>query len=221
MRHRLSILLALSVIGVGGAAQAASYAVFTTSEGKFVCELFSDKSPKTVENFVALAKGTKEWQDPGSNKVMKDTPLYNGTKFHRTIPKFMIQGGDPMGNGRGGPGYRFADEFSDLRFDKPGLLAMANSGPNTNGSQFFVTVAPTPHLTNRHTIFGRVVEGMDVVIKISERPSGPNGELVGDPVVLQKVEITDALPGKEAPAAKEAAPAKEDAPTSPSEPKSE
>ncbi len=195
MRRKLNILLAVSVLGIGGsAANATPYAVFTTSEGTFTCELFRDKSPKTVENFVGLAKGTKEWQHPGTNEVMKDKPLYNGTKFHRTISGFMIQGGDPMGTGRGGPGYKFADEFSDLTFDKPGLLAMANSGPGTNGSQFFVTVGPTPHLTNKHTIFGKVVKGMDVVFKISEMPSGPNGEVI-KPVILQKVEIVDSLNG--------------------------
>ncbi len=194
MRKVIPVLLAAGLAGVGSIAQAKEYAVFRTSEGDFVCELFPEKSPKTVENFVSLAKGTKEWQHPGTNEVMKNKPLYDGTRFHRTIKNFMIQGGDPLGKGIGGPGYKFADEFSDLTFDKPGYLAMANSGPNTNGSQFFVTVAATPWLSNKHTIFGKVVSGMDVVMKISEMPSGPNGE-VTNPVTLKKVEITDKLPG--------------------------
>ena len=134
-----------------------TYAVFDTTEGKFKLRLFADKAPKTVENFVNLADGTKT-----------GTPFYNGTIFHRVIPDFMIQGGDPEGTGRGGPGYRFADEFHpELRHSKPGVLSMANAGPNTNGSQFFITVAATPWLDNRHSVFGEVVEGYDVVQKIS------------------------------------------------------
>jgi peptidyl-prolyl cis-trans isomerase A (cyclophilin A) len=136
------------------------YAVFDTTEGKFKAKLYADKAPKTVENFVGLADGTKTGK-----------PFYDGTVFHRVIPDFMIQGGDPEGTGRGGPGYQFADEFHpQLRHSKPGLLSMANAGPNTNGSQFFVTVAATPWLDNRHTIFGEVTEGYDVVRKISATP---------------------------------------------------
>jgi peptidyl-prolyl cis-trans isomerase A (cyclophilin A) len=136
------------------------YAVFDTTEGKFKIKLFADKVPLTVENFVSLAEGTKTGK-----------PFYDGTVFHRVIPDFMIQGGDPEGTGRGGPGYRFADEFhKDLRHNKPGILSMANAGPNTNGSQFFVTVAATPHLDNRHSVFGEVSEGYDVVKKISQTP---------------------------------------------------
>ena len=135
-----------------------TFAAFDTTEGKFKLRLFADKAPKTVENFVSLADGTKT-----------GTPFYNGTIFHRVIPDFMIQGGDPEGTGRGGPGYRFADEFHpELKHSKPGVLSMANAGPNTNGSQFFITVAATPWLDNRHTVFGEVVEGYDVVQKISE-----------------------------------------------------
>ncbi len=138
------------------------YAAFDTTEGKFKVRLFADKAPKTVENFVSLAEGTKTGK-----------PFYDDTVFHRVIPDFMIQGGDPEGTGRGGPGYRFADEFHpDLKHTKPGLLSMANAGPNTNGSQFFVTVAPTPWLDNRHSIFGEVTEGYEVVKKISEVPRG-------------------------------------------------
>jgi peptidyl-prolyl cis-trans isomerase A (cyclophilin A) len=138
------------------------YAAFDTTEGKFKVRLFADKAPKTVENFVSLAEGTKTGK-----------PFFDDTVFHRVIPDFMIQGGDPEGTGRGGPGYRFADEFHpDLKHTKPGLLSMANAGPNTNGSQFFVTVAPTPWLDNRHSIFGEVTEGYEVVKKISEVPRG-------------------------------------------------
>ena len=136
------------------------YATFDTTEGKFKIKLFADKAPKTVENFVALAEGTKTGK-----------PFYDGTIFHRVIPDFMIQGGDPEGTGRGGPGYRFADEFNpELRHSKPGVLSMANAGPNTNGSQFFITVAATPWLDNKHSVFGEVSEGYDVVKKISTVP---------------------------------------------------
>ena len=137
-----------------------TYALFDTTEGKFKAKLFADKAPKTVENFVTLADGTKTGK-----------PFYNGLIFHRVIPNFMIQGGCPEGSGRGGPGYKFADEFHPaLKHDKPGLLSMANSGPNTNGSQFFVTVAETSWLDRKHAIFGEVVEGYDVVEKISNSP---------------------------------------------------
>ena len=138
------------------------YAVFDTTEGKFKIRLFAAHAPKTVENFVSLAEGTKTGK-----------PFYDGTIFHRVIPDFMIQGGDPEGTGRGGPGYKFADEFhADLKHTKPGVLSMANAGPNTNGSQFFVTVAATPWLDNKHTVFGEVIEGYPVVEKISKTPRG-------------------------------------------------
>ena len=142
--------------------------VMKTSLGSITIKLFKNKAPKTVENFVGLAKGTKEWTDPKTGKKMKGVSLYKGTIFHRVIPGFMIQGGDPLGQGIGGPGYKFEDEFSPTdNFNKPGILAMANSGPATNGSQFFITVAPTPHLNGHHTIFGEVTSGMDVVMKIA------------------------------------------------------
>ncbi len=138
------------------------FAAFDTTEGKFKVKLFADRVPNTVENFVSLAEGTKTGK-----------PFYDGTVFHRVIPDFMIQGGDPEGTGRGGPGYRFADEFhKELKHTKPGLLSMANAGPNTNGSQFFITVAATPWLDNKHSIFGEVTEGYDVVHKISLAPRG-------------------------------------------------
>jgi|GEM_PF-46062 len=147
------------------------FAHMKTSMGDIVLRLFSKEAPKTVENFVGLATGEKKWTNPTTGQE-ESKPLYAGTIFHRVIPGFMIQGGDPQGTGRGGPGYRFADEFqSGRRFDKPGLLAMANAGPNTNGSQFFITVVPTSHLNNRHTIFGEVVQGFDVVEKIVNAPS--------------------------------------------------
>lgn len=166
-----------------------TYAVFQTSEGKIVCRLFEKEAPKTVANFVELAEGEREWTHPLNNQKSKNR-LYDGTILHRIIPKFMIQGGDPAGTGFGGPGYKFEDETkgSPHGFDKAGKLAMANSGPNTNGSQFFITVAPTPWLTGNHTIFGEVTEGQDVANKISEldrdRTDKPR-----KPVVIEKVEI--------------------------------
>jgi len=146
------------------------YAVFKTSEGDIVIKLFEKEAPKTIANFVGLATGKKQWKDPRSGQTKTGTPLYDGTVFHRVIPNFMIQGGDPMGTGTGDPGYRFEDEFgSGKKFDKPGLLAMANAGPNTNGSQFFITEVPTPHLNNRHTIFGEVVKGGELVPRIGRK----------------------------------------------------
>jgi peptidyl-prolyl cis-trans isomerase A (cyclophilin A) len=143
-------------------------AVFETTEGTFKVKLFNDKAPKTVANFVDLAEGTKV--NPKTNKKI-EKKFYDGVIFHRVIPDFMIQTGDPDGNGTGGPGYSFEDEFAPgLKHDKPGILSMANRGPNTNGSQFFVTVKPTPWLDGKHAIFGEVIEGMDVVNKISTAP---------------------------------------------------
>jgi len=147
-----------------------TYAQFKTTEGNFAIRLFEQEAPRTVENFVALAEGTKEWTDPRTNQKVK-TPYYNGIVFHRVIERFMIQGGDPLGQGIGGPGYNFADELpKDVSAYKPGSVAMANSGPNTNGSQFFITQVPTPWLDGRHTIFGQVTQGMDVVNKIVAAP---------------------------------------------------
>src|SRR5512136_212220 len=147
------------------------HATFQTSMGDIEVKLFPERAPKTVENFVGLAEGTKEWTDPKGQKVKR--PLYDGTIFHRVIPDFMIQGGDPLGNGTGGPGYRFADEIGPQnRFDRPGLLAMANAGPNTNGSQFFITEVPTPWLDKGHTIFGEVVKGGELVPKITRAGNG-------------------------------------------------
>ena len=143
------------------------YAIFKTSRGDIVVKLFDKDAPKTVANFCGLATGAQDWIDPRTGQKSK-AKLYDGTAFHRVIPQFMIQGGDPLGTGTGGPGYKFEDEFqSSKKFDKPFLLAMANAGPNTNGSQFFITEVPTPHLNGRHTIFGEVVKGGDLVPQIA------------------------------------------------------
>lgn len=164
------------------------YATLRTSLGEIEVKLFPDHAPKTVRNFVELAEGGKEWTDPNSGKTTT-AKLYDGTVFHRVIPNFMIQGGDPLGSGRGGPGYRFADEFHpELVFNKPYLLAMANAGPGTNGSQFFITVAPTPHLNMRHTIFGEVTKGSDVVDAIATAPTGAQDRPRTD-IVLESVSI--------------------------------
>jgi peptidyl-prolyl cis-trans isomerase A (cyclophilin A) len=166
-----------------------TYAIFQTTEGTIICRLFEKDAPKTVTNFVDLAEGKREWTHPVSHKKSNDR-LYDGTIFHRVIPDFMIQGGDPAGDGRGGPGYQFEDETrgSPHKFDKAGKLAMANAGPNTNGSQFFITVAPTTWLTGKHTIFGEVVEGQEVVDKITNVPRGRQDRPVKD-VVIKSVAI--------------------------------
>jgi peptidyl-prolyl cis-trans isomerase A (cyclophilin A) len=166
-----------------------TYATFQTSQGKIVCRLHEKDAPKTVANFIDLAEGNREWTHPINNKKSKEK-LFDGTIFHRVIPKFMIQGGDPAGTGFGGPGYKFEDETkgSPHSFNKPGKLAMANSGPNTNGSQFFITVAATPWLTGNHTIFGEVIEGQDVVDKISELDRD-RSDKPRTPVVLESVTI--------------------------------
>ena len=173
------------------ARQPGTYAKFETSEGTIVCRLFEKEAPKTVQNFIDLAEGKRDWTHPVSNKKSKDR-LYDGTIFHRVIPNFMIQGGDPAGTGFGGPGYQFEDETrgSPHKFDKAGKLAMANAGPNTNGSQFFITVAPTTWLTGKHTIFGEVIEGQDVVDKIANVPRGkqdkPSKDVVVRSVVIER-----------------------------------
>lgn len=164
-------------------------AILNTSLGQIKIELFTDKAPKTVANFVGLAEGTKDWADPKTGEKQTSKSLYGGTIFHRVIPDFMIQGGDPLGQGIGGPGYKFDDEIdSSLAFDGPGYLAMANSGPNTNGSQFFITTVPTPWLNGKHTIFGKVVEGQDVVKKIESVETGADDKPV-KPVTLDSVSI--------------------------------
>jgi peptidyl-prolyl cis-trans isomerase A (cyclophilin A) len=166
-----------------------TYAIFDTSEGQMVCRLYPEQAPITVKNFIDLAEGKRDWKDSVSGKKGPG-PLYSGTIFHRVIPDFMIQGGDPSGTGMGGPGYKFQDETkgSPHKFDKPGKLAMANAGPGTNGSQFFLTVAATPWLTGNHTIFGEVVEGQDVADKISKLPRNSQDKPSKD-VMLTSVTI--------------------------------
>lgn len=165
-------------------------AVLDTSMGRITCKLFSKEAPETVANFIGLAQGTKDWTDPATKKVMHNKPLYDGTTFHRVIPEFMVQGGDPIGDGTGDPGYFFKDEFNpDLNFDVPGRLAMANSGPATNGSQFFVTEVPTEHLNQKHTIFGQCDEHSIVVVQSIARVERDGRDKPLDPVILKKVTI--------------------------------
>jgi len=165
------------------------HALFTTSEGNFKIRLFDQEVPNTVANFVGLAEGTKEFTDPKTGQKTK-RPFYDGLAFHRVIDAFMLQGGCPLGTGTGGPGYKFADEFNPkLRHSKPGMLSMANAGPNTNGSQFFVTLAATPWLDNKHSVFGEVVEGMDVVKKIGSVSTAKPSDKPIKPVVIQSVKI--------------------------------
>jgi peptidyl-prolyl cis-trans isomerase A (cyclophilin A) len=165
-------------------------AVLDTSMGRITCRLFDKQAPLTVANFIALAQGTKVWTDPVSKKKMKNKRFYDGTTFHRVIPEFMIQGGDPTGTGTGDPGYMFADEFDpNLNFDVPGRMAMANSGPGTNGSQFFITEVPTTHLDQKHTIFGQCDQpSLTVVSAIARVQRDPDDKPL-QPVVLNKVTI--------------------------------
>jgi peptidyl-prolyl cis-trans isomerase A (cyclophilin A) len=168
--------------------QPGTYARFETTEGSFTIRLFEKEAPQTVANFVGLAEGSKEWKDPATGERKKG-PFYDGVIFHRVIDGFMIQGGDRLGQGTGGPGYKFNDEFHPtLRHDRAGILSMANAGPNTNGSQFFITLGPTPHLDNRHSVFGEVVEGMDVVRRIGAVPTGRADRPLKD-VVMSSVRI--------------------------------
>ncbi|MGD0678090.1 MAG: peptidylprolyl isomerase [Polyangiaceae bacterium] len=165
------------------------YARFVTSMGNLIVRLEEERAPKTVRNFVGLATGTQEWVHPRTGETKKGTSYYDGTIFHRVIPDFMIQGGDPLGQGTGGPGYRFADEFHpELRHSGPGVLSMANAGPGTNGSQFFITERATPHLDNRHSVFGYVVGGVPLIKKIANVPTGPRDKPSID-VVIQRVEV--------------------------------
>ncbi len=168
--------------------QAGTYAIFETSQGNIVVRLFEKEAPKTVANFVGLAEGTKEFANEKTGQKER-RPFYDGLIFHRVIPQFMIQGGCPHGTGMGGPGYKFADEFHpSLKHSKTGMLSMANSGPGTNGSQFFITVAATPWLDNRHSIFGEVVEGQDVANKISNVPRD-SSDRPRIPVTINKLRI--------------------------------
>ena len=170
-------------------------AVFRTTMGTMRCKLFEKEAPITVANFIGLADGTKDWKDPATGKNKHGVPLYNGTIFHRVIPGFMIQGGDPLGTGTGDPGYQFADEIvPSLTFDRPGRLAMANAGPGTNGSQFFITEVPTPHLNGHHTIFGQCDDAtVELVKKIARVPKGPNDKPT-TPVRIEKIVIERTMP---------------------------
>ncbi len=192
---KLLLILALFAVVPMGFAQSNGnlgpgvYALFETTQGDFTVKLYDDMAPNTVENFVGLATGTKEWTHPVTDETFQDTPYYDGILFHRVIQGFMLQGGDPSGTGTGGPGFRYNDEFHpEARHSKAGILSMANSGPNTNGSQFFVTLGPTPHLDNVHSVFGEVVEGMDVVMAIGNVPTGARDKPVED-VVMTSVTI--------------------------------
>src|SRR5580692_5650311 len=191
-------------------------AVLDTSMGRITCKLFSKEAPETVANFIGLAEGTKDWTDPRTKQKVHGKPLYDGTTFHRVIPEFMIQGGDPLGDGTGDPGYYFKDEFNpDLNFDVPGRLAMANSGPDTNGSQFFVTEVPTEHLNQKHTIFGQCDDSSILVVKSIARVDRDGNDKPTEPVILKKLTIVPegqpvppapAVPAPIAPASAPAAP---------------
>ena len=170
--------------------QTGLHAIIETSAGTMTCRLYPEHAPKTVENFVGLVQGTQEFSDPKTGKAVK-RPFYDGLIFHRVMPNFMIQGGCPLSTGTGGPGYQFEDEFTkDLRFDGVGKLAMANAGPGTNGSQFFITVAPTPWLNDHHTIFGQVVQGQHVATKISMATRDRRDKPV-EPVVIKQIRIEE------------------------------
>ena len=200
MRSKFRAILVIAILAATvqaqtkkkiAAAPARPKAIIETSMGNLSCVLYEKEAPKTVANFIGLAEGTKEWTHPMTRSKKKGVPLYSGTIFHRVIPQFMIQGGDPKGDGTGDPGYSFEDEFvPTVRFDRPGRLAMANSGPATNGSQFFITEAPTPHLNNRHTIFGQCdTASVLLVRKIARVPRNPGDDKPFRPVKLNKITI--------------------------------
>ena len=186
---KLSTLFASFLFTASIVPAQAETALIKTSQGNITCELFTKEAPNTVANFVGLATGTKEFKDPKTGQMVK-RPFFNGLTFHRVIPGFMIQGGDPLGNGTGGPGYQFNNENTNVSFSKPGVLAMANAGPNTNGSQFFITVAPTPSLQGSYNVFGQVISGQDVADKISNLPTGPQDKPI-TPVVIESITIQE------------------------------
>jgi peptidyl-prolyl cis-trans isomerase A (cyclophilin A) len=191
--------------------------VLDTSMGRITCRLFDKEAPLTVANFIGLAEGTKPWTDPVSKQKMKAKPFYDGTTFHRVIPQFMIQGGDPTGTGTGDPGYMFADEFDpNLNFDVPGRMAMANSGPGTNGSQFFITEVPTTHLNQKHTIFGQCDEPSLSVVSSIARVQRDTEDKPLQPVILNKVSIVQQ--GQQLPPLPPAPAAPPSAPTAPTVP---
>ena len=197
MRNLLTIILCLSLATFAAAQSSPSAppsgaaqvtATIETTDGNLTCTLYRDQAPLTVANFIGLAEGTKPWKNPKTGAMMH-TPLYDGTICHRVIPNFMIQCGDPAGNGSGDPGYKFKDEFvSGLTFDRPGRLAMANSGPNTNGSQFFITEVPTPHLNGKHTIFGQC-EDIDVIKRIARLAADPRTDRPYSPPKILHIKI--------------------------------
>jgi peptidyl-prolyl cis-trans isomerase A (cyclophilin A) len=194
-------------------------AIIHTTVGDLHCTLFEKETPVTVENFIGLATGTKEWKNPISHATKKGVPLYDGTIFHRVIPEFMIQGGDPAGNGSGDPGYTFKDEFvQTLLFDRPGRLAMANSGPGTNGSQFFITEVPTPHLNGRHTIFGQCDAAALVLVKqIARMASDPSNNRPFHPVKITHIEIRRGAAAPKTPAKPAVKPSAAKKPATPSQ----
>jgi peptidyl-prolyl cis-trans isomerase A (cyclophilin A) len=178
----VSLCLAVSIMPTH-----AETAIIKTSQGTITCQLFTKEAPNTVANFIGLATGTKAFKDTKTEQMVK-RPFYNHLTFHRVITGFMIQGGDPLGNGTGGPGYAFNNENTQASFNKPGVLAMANAGPNTNGSQFFITVAPTPSLEGSYNVFGQVISGQDVANKISRVPTDPQ-DMPITPVVIESITI--------------------------------
>jgi peptidyl-prolyl cis-trans isomerase A (cyclophilin A) len=207
VKHALFLVAALAFVGCkkdGASAPTGSgswtdkakagtelYATIQTNQGAISVKLFSKDAPKTVANFVGLATGEREWRNPATGETKRNVPLYNGTIFHRVIEGFMIQGGDPLGTGTGNPGYQFEDEFQSGRvFDRVGLLAMANAGPNTNGSQFFITTSTPTYLNNKHTIFGEVVKGYEVVEAISRVPKQPGDRPVQN-VTIEKITLSE------------------------------
>ncbi len=186
MKKTPYLLLSL-LLSVGVMSAHAETAIIKTSEGSITCELFTKEAPNTVANFIGLATGTKEFKDLKTGQMVK-RPFYNGLIFHRVINGFMIQGGDPLGSGTGGPGYQFDNENTNASFSKPGVLAMANAGPNTNGSQFFITVAPTPNLQGGYNVFGQVISGQEVADKISNLPRDSQDRPI-TPVVIESITI--------------------------------
>jgi peptidyl-prolyl cis-trans isomerase A (cyclophilin A) len=185
--RKVTPLLTSVLLMIGAITSYADTAIINTSEGTITCELFTKDAPNTVANFVGLATGTKEFKDPKTDKMVK-RPYFNGLTFHRVISGFMIQGGDPLGTGMGGPGYQFANENTNASFSKPGVLAMANAGPNTNGSQFFITVAPTPSLQGSYNVFGQVIAGQDVADKISKVTKDSQDKPI-TPVIIKRITI--------------------------------
>jgi len=206
MRTGLCALVLIASLSIFSAAQTSTEptAIIHTTAGDLRCALFEKQTPMTVKNFMGLADGSKEWKNPVSHVPKKGVPLYDGTIFHRVIPNFMIQGGDPAGNGTGDPGYSFRDEIvQTIMFDRPGRLAMANSGPNTNGSQFFITEVATPHLNGRHTIFGQCdAASVELVKKIARMATDPRDDRPFHPVKITHIEIKRGAPAPKAAPAK-------------------